>query len=82
MTSRPLTDHQRRLLEIIDQVRWGESPSLIEYLLVRRALGEGDEVIQFELERAVEHYLLNREAMPESPAIGTPERSPWMRTWI
>lgn len=79
---RPLTDHQRRLLLIVDQVRWGEPPTMVEYLLVRRALGEGDAVITFELERAVDHYLLNRDAMPESPPIGSHERSPWMRTWV
>ncbi len=77
-----LTDHQLRLLEIVDCVRWQEADrlGLYEYHLLRRALGEGDPVVTFELEQAVAWAQSHPEA-PPSPPEGLPERSPWRRTW-
>lgn len=77
-----LTDHQIRLLEIVDEVRWGEEEKLNDYKyhLLRRALGEGDNVIVFEMEQAVSFRQANRD-IKEGPKQGA-ERSPWMKTWL
>lgn len=77
-----LTDHQLRLLEIVDEVRWGEEEKLNDYKyhLLRRALGEGDGVIAFEMEQAVSFRKANRE-ISQGPDKG-PDRSPWMKTWL
>ena len=77
-----LTDHQLRLLEIIDEFRWGEEEKLnhYKYHLLRRAMGEGDGVIQFEMEQAVSFRQANRE-IKQGPEPG-PMRSPWMDTWL
>ena len=77
-----LTDHQIRLLKIVDEVRWGEEEKLdvYKYHLLRRALGERDNVIVFEMEQAVAFRQANRD-IKEGPPPG-PERSPWINTWI
>ncbi|MGA0021028.1 hypothetical protein [Vulcanococcus sp.] len=83
-----LTDHQIRLLKIVDSVRWGEADRLgeYEYVLIRRALGERDTVITFELEQAVAAMQARRAAgqlePSEAPPEGSPERSPWLDTWM
>lgn len=78
-----LSDHQLRLLEIVDHVRWQEAEHLgiYEYHLLRRALGEHDMVVTFEMEQAVAFAQAHTEK-PESPPEGTPGRSPWRRTWL
>lgn len=77
-----LTDHQIRLLQIVDCVRWGEEEKLdlYQYHLLRRAMGEGDLVVSFELEQAAAFRQANPEIRqgPEEPS----ERSPWIRTWL
>lgn len=77
-----LSEYQIRLLEIVDHVRWQEAEYLnpYEYVLIRRALGEGDKVIQFELEQAAAFVQAHPER-PASPPPG-PQRSPWMNTWL
>lgn len=77
-----ITDHQIRLLKIVDEVRWGEEEKLDEYKyhLLRRALGERDTVIIFEMEQAVAFRRANRE-IRQGPDDG-PQRSPWIETWI
>ena len=77
-----LTDHQLRLLEIVDEVRWGEEEKLNDYKyhMLRRALGEGDGVITFEMEQAVSFRQANRN-IKQGPEPGH-LRSPWMNTWL
>lgn len=83
-----LTEHQIRLLKIVDCVRWNEADKLgdYEYVLIRRALGEHDAVITFEMEQAVAAVRARRAAglldSTTAPAEGTPERSPWLDTWM
>lgn len=83
-----LTDHQIRLLRIVDAVRWAEQDSLgpYEYTLLRRALGENDTVVTFELEQAVAALQARRAAgvleSTTAPPQGSPGRSPWMDTWM
>lgn len=88
-----LTDHQIRLLKVVDHVRWGEHYRLdgFKYHMIRRAVGQKDPLIDFEFRLAVEE--LNRKGgadhatnHPEDPAWqspdeGTRERSPWMTTF-
>ena len=86
-----LTDHQIRLLKVIDHVRWGEEEHLdaFKYHLLRRAIGQKDEVLEFELEQAVNAYtayatergLKIGDRLVDAPAEGTSERSPWMGSW-
>ena len=80
---KPLTDHQIELLEIIDCVRWAEEDRLgpIEHHLIRRALGVGDPIIEFELKLAVDHELSYERKPPASPPPG-PKRSPWMLEYL
>ena len=83
--SKELTDHQIRLLMIVDKVRWSEEEGLDEYQyrLVQRALGTKDVVIEFEMKRAVEFrewHRIRKIDYPSSPPHG-PLRSPWMETW-
>ncbi len=77
-----LTDHQIRLLQIIDHVRWAEEDELnaYEYQLVRRAMGQRCPVVRFELEQAVKFLVANDRNPPPSPEPG-PDRSPWIDTW-
>lgn len=77
-----LTDFQVRLLQIIDEVRWGEEEKLdgFKYHLVVRALGLGDHVIAFEIDQAVAHYQHHNRNPPPSPPPGA-LRSPWIETW-
>ena len=80
-----LTDHQIRLLMIVDKVRWSEEEGLDEYQyrLVQRALGTKDVTIEFEMKRAVEFrewHRVRKIDYPSSPPPG-PLRSPWMETW-
>ena len=90
MTS-SITDHQIRLLKVIDHVRWGEEEHLdaFKYHLLRRAIGQKDEVLEFELEQAVNAYtayatelgLKIGDRLVTSPPLGSSERSPWMGSW-
>lgn len=77
-----ITDHQIRLLKIVDCVRWGEEEKLdlYQYHLLRRAIGEQDPVVTFELEQAASFRVANPEIRsgPEEPY----ERSPWIKTWL
>lgn len=77
-----ITDHQIRLLKIIDCVRWGEEEKLdlYQYHLIRRAIGEQDLVVTFELEQAARFRQANPDIRsgPEEPAL----RSPWIETWL
>lgn len=77
-----LTDHQLRLLRIVDSVRWGETPRLNEYNyhLLLRALGQRDPVISFEMTQAVSFLKSHDLKPPPSPPPG-PLRSPWIDTW-
>ena len=77
-----LTDHQIRLLKIVDEVRWGEEEKLdiYKYHLLRRALGERDTVIVFEMEQAVA-FRQTHPQIKEGPTNAL-ARSPWIRTWI
>ena len=74
-----LTDHQKRLLELVDCVRFGEIEKLgaYEYHLLRNALGEGDVVVNFEMQQAVGFYTANPEAA--RPDDYQPR---WVETWI
>lgn len=76
-----LSEYQTRLLALVDHVRWQEAEHLgvYEYHLLRRALGEHDVVITFEMERAVAFAQAHPDK-PPSPPEG-PERSPWLLTW-
>ena len=86
-----LTDHQLRLLKICDHVRWGENYLLdsFKYHMVRRACGQKDQIVEFELQLAVAHlaalggsqYVIDNPDAIVSPEVGTPERSPWMETY-
>ncbi len=86
-----LTDHQIRLLKVIDHVRWGEEEHLdaFKYHLLRRAIGQKDEVLEFELEQAVNAYTAYATArglklgdrLVDAPPAGSSERSPWMGSW-
>ena len=88
---RSLTDHQIRLLKVIDHVRWGEDENLdaFKYHMLRRAVGQKDEVLEFELDLAVQAYtayateqgLKIGDRLVGAPPIGSPERSPWMSSW-
>jgi len=77
-----LTDHQLKLLKIIDCVRWGEEEGLGAYNLelLTRAYGNGDKLITFEWEQAAEWARAWDLKPPPSPEPG-PLRSPWMETW-
>ena len=86
-----LTDHQIRLLKVIDHLRWGEDDQLdgFKFHLCRRAIGQRDPIIEFEYKLAVEH--LNELGGPDraishpeefiSPPFGTAARSPWMDSY-
>lgn len=76
-----LTPHQVRLLMIIDHVRWGEADQLdaYQYHLVRRAMGQNDVVITFEMEQAAK--ALEMHGPRPSPPMGSVARSPWIDTW-
>lgn len=77
-----LTDHQIKILKIVDHVRWGEEDDLdlYKYHLVRRAVGQKDVVIEFELQQAVDHaQAFQGQGFPTPPP--GPERSPWIETW-
>jgi len=75
-----LTDHQIYLLKICDHVRWREEEGLTEiaYAQIRRALGENDAVIVFELEQA-SYY--GRAHNPQQAPKNKLARSPWVDTW-
>ena len=77
-----LTDYQIKLLKIVDEYRWGEADKLdaYKYHLVRRALGEKDPVITFEMEMAARFVSFWGNNPPRSPKPG-PLRSPWIKTW-
>lgn len=77
-----LTDHQLKLLKIIDCIRWNEPEFLGPYnhLLIQRAYGQGDPAVCFELQQAVEWIQAWDRNPPPSPEPG-PQRSPWMETW-
>lgn len=77
-----LTDHQIRLLQIVDKVRWGEEEMLdgFQWHMVRRAIGIGDHVVEYELEQAVNFYQHHNRKPPASPPPGA-RRSPWLETW-
>ncbi|QNJ25946.1 hypothetical protein SynSYN20_01619 [Synechococcus sp. SYN20] len=79
---KPLTDHQVKLLKIIDHVRWDENDELdaFGYHQVRRAIGQGDFVIEFELKQAVDHQeSFSGQGFPTPPPGEA--RSPWIDTW-
>ena len=85
-----LTDHQIRLLKVCDHVRWGEDSELdgFKYHLVRRAVGQKDPIVEYELKLAITHleakggayHAIEHPEEFESPPVG-PERSPWMETY-
>lgn len=86
-----LTDHQIRLLKVIDHLRWGEDDQLdgFKFHLCRRAIGQKDPVIEFEYRLAVDHLNAlggshRAIAHPEefiSPPAGSIGRSPWMESY-
>lgn len=73
-----ITSHQKHLLELVEAVRYGEVEKLgaFEYHLLRRALGEGDVVVNFEMEQAVAFYKANPNATRPD---GVQPR--WVETW-
>lgn len=77
-----LTDHQIKILKIVDAVRWNDVEHLnaYNYHLLRRAVGLKDVVITFEMEQACAFVRAHNMNPPPSPPPG-PERSPWMETW-
>ena len=86
-----LTDYQIQLLKICDHVRWGENSELdgFKYHLVRRACGQKDAIVEFELKAAIaaleaaggaQRAIDHPDEFP-SPPIGSVERSPWMSTY-
>lgn len=70
------------LLKIIDHVRWdeGDALDLYKYHLLRRAVGQKDHVIEFELKQAVDHQQAFQGQGVSSPPPGA-RRSPWLETW-
>ena len=77
-----LTDHQVMLLKIVDHIRWDESEGLdlYKYHLLRRAVGQKDHVIEFELKQAVDHQQAFQGQGYPTPPPGA-RRSPWLETW-
>lgn len=80
--SKELTDHQVKLLKIVDHVRWDEDEELdlYKYHLVRRAIGLEDHVIEFELKQAADHQQAFSGQGHPTPPPGA-RRSPWIETW-
>lgn len=70
------------LLKIIDHVRWDEPDELdaFKYHLVRRACGQKDLVIEFELKQAADHQQAFEGQGYPTPPPGA-RRSPWLETW-
>ena len=86
-----ITDHQLRLLKVCDHVRWGEEYMLdgFKYHMLRRACGQKDPIVEFELKLAINHlkalggsqFAIDNPDAIVSPDHGTPERSPWIETY-
>ncbi|MGB0873687.1 MAG: hypothetical protein ACPGSE_00390 [Synechococcus sp.] len=76
-----LTDHQIALLQICDKIRWREEEKVDvwDFAQIRRALGDKDWVVLFEIEQA--SFFGQAHQPKQSPPPGR-RRSPWIDTWL
>lgn len=79
---REISDHQIKLLKICDAVRWNqvEYLHLYHYHLLRRAVGQKDPIVHFELTMATEFAQAWNNDPPPAPDEPS-RRSPWMELY-
>lgn len=79
---REITDHQIKLLKICDAVRWNQVEYLhrYHYHLIRRAVGQQDPIIHFELTMAADFASSWNNDPPPAPEDPY-HRSPWLELY-
>lgn len=79
---RELSDHQIKLLKICDAVRWNQVQylHLYHYHLIRRAVGQLDPIVHFELTMATDFALAWNNDPPPPPEEPF-HRSPWLELY-